>query len=80
MLIDDGVADGQPKACTLSKRSFGKEGIEYLEEVFRRDPFSAVRHANQYFFDGLHSEDIHRSAVRHGIQGVQQEIDEHLLE
>src|ERR1039458_4014291 len=80
VLIDDGVADREPKACTLSKRSSCEEGIEDLVEVFLRDPFSGISDAKQHLAGGLLSEDVDRPAVRHGVHGVEQQIDEHLFQ
>jgi hypothetical protein len=80
VLIDDGIAGGKPEAYALARRSLGVERIEDFVEVLRRDLSSGVSDANHQFPVDPFGGDVDRAPVRQGVHGVEEQVDENLLQ
>ena len=90
-LFDKPVDHAEPKASAFANLLRGKEGLEYLLQMFRYDATSGVGHHYQYILSGLKTWlarhvvivqrsvgylDRERAAVRHGVTSVQRKVQQ----
>src|SRR5579885_2287263 len=83
MFLDDAVRYGEAQTCAAILTFPGcrlrcKKRIVDSLNVFRRNPRSGVRDAHTYEF-AVAGRDAQLAAARHGIFGIEEKIEKHLL-
>jgi hypothetical protein len=80
VLFHDGIGDGKPQSYAFSYGSGRKKRVEYFIDVFSRYAASRIRYPKQNVPDPAFCGEGQDTSVRHGCNGVQEKVEEQLLE
>lgn len=79
MFLHNGVANRQTEACTFSCRRSGIKRIENFVDVRLRYTATRICNPDTNIPGILFQSQLHRTAIRHGIDGIQQDVNQYLL-